>query len=241
MFIGQQYTQNVLHQTPLTAVLLTIGLAVGMLPSAVIAGNVIESKGTRLPFMIGLGVIALGFVEMLVTWQPDASLAWVFLAYLLIGIGIGFASTAAMRSLSMSLPISKAGMSSGSADLTKDLGGAVFQALLGTLLAVAYSDYFAKAFDSLPAEQAQALGTHAATEIASSYEGAEAVAATLPSANATELIAAAQQAFTEGKTAAIAVAGVSVVVGLIVVWWKYPRVAEERALFAEVAGESAPT
>ena len=62
-----------------------------------------------------------------------------------------------MRSLSASLPISKAGMSSASADLTKDLGGAVFQALLGTLLAIAYSDYFARAFASLPADEAKAL------------------------------------------------------------------------------------
>jgi MFS transporter, DHA2 family, multidrug resistance protein len=237
LFIGQQFTQNVLLQTPLTAVLLTLGLAVGMMPASVIAGEVIESKGTRLPFMIGLAIVAAGFAVMLATWEPGASLSWVVLAYVLIGTGIGFASTAAMRSLSMSLPVSKAGMSSGSADLTKDLGGAVFQALLGTLLALAYSDYFARAFAALPADQAQQLGTTAATEIASSYEGAQAVADTLPSADAAQLIAAAQQAFTEGKAAAIAVAGVSVLVGLVLVWWKYPRVAEERATFDRVAAE----
>ena len=211
-----------------------------MMPSAVLAGRTIESKGTRLPFMFGLAVIGLGFVEMLLTWQPGAALPWVVLAYVLIGIGIGFASTAAMRSLSMSLPVSKAGMSSGSADLTKDLGGAVFQALLGTLLAIAYSDYFAKAFASLPPEQSQALGQRAAQEIASSYEGAEAVAATLPGADSAQLIAAAQQAFTEGKAAAIGLAIVSVVIGIVLVWWRFPRAAEERQIFADVAGESGP-
>jgi MFS family permease len=238
MFIGQQYSQNVLGLAPFEAVLLTIGLAVGMMPSAVIAGRAIESRGTRTPFMLGLAVIALGFAEMLLTWRPDAALAWVVVAYVLIGVGIGFASTAAMRSLSMSLPVSKAGMSSGSADLTKDLGGAVFQALLGTMLAVAYSDYFAKAFASLPADQSQALGQRAAQEIASSFEGAEAVAATLPGADATELIAAAQQAFTEGKAAAIGVAIVSVVIGFVLVWWKYPRADEERRIFAGIAADS---
>ncbi len=239
MFIGQQYTQNVLGQDPFTAVLITLGLAFGMMPAAVIAGRLIEARGTRHPFMLGLAVIAAGFVEMLVMWQPGASLLWVGLAYVLIGIGIGFASTAAMRSLSMSLPISKAGMSSGSADLTKDLGGAVFQALLGTLLAIAYSDYFAKAFRSLPADEAQKLGKRAAQEIAGSYEGAEGVAATLPGADATQVIAAAQQAFTEGKMAAISVALLSVVVGLLLVWWKYPRHAAERAIFAEIGTENA--
>jgi MFS family permease len=242
MFIGQQYSQNVLGLAPFEAVMLTIGLAVGMMPSAVLAGHAIEARGTRIPFMLGLAVIALGFVEMLLTWQPGAALVWVVVAYVLIGIGIGFASTAAMRSLSMSLPISKAGMSSGSADLTKDLGGAVFQALLGTLLAVAYSDYFDKAFAALPAAQAQALGQRAAQEIASSYEGAEAVAATLPGADATQLIDAAQQAFTEGKAAAIGVAIVSVVIGIVLVWWRFPRADEERRIFAEIGAQgAAPT
>lgn len=238
MFIGQQYTQNVLGLTPLAAVLLTLGLAFTMIPASLASGELITAKGTRLPFMLGLAVIAVGFVEMLLTWQPGASLAWVLIAYMLIGTGIGFASTAAMRSLSLSLPISKAGMSSGSADLTKDLGGAVFQALLGTLLAVAYSDYFTKAFTTLPPAEASQLGSRAAQEIGSSYQGAEAVAATIPGADATQLIAAAQQAYTDGKMVAIGVAVGSVLLGLALVWWKYPKVAEERRLFAGIAAEN---
>ena len=94
-----------------------------------------------------------------------------------------------MRSLSMSLLITKAGVSSGSADLTKDLGGAVFQALLGTLLAVAYIEYFVKSFNTLPPAQ----------DIISSYQGAQAVAKALPEANARELIATAQHDHTQGK------------------------------------------
>lgn len=240
MFIGQQFTQNVLGLTPLSAVLLTLGLAIGLIPAAVAAGKMIEVRGTRAPFMLGLVLIAVGFVEMLVLWQPGTSLIWVVVAYLLVGIGIGFASTAAMRSLSLSLPISKAGMSSGSADLTKDLGGAVFQALLGTLLAVAYSDYFTKAFSTVPPDQAQELGSRAAQEIGSSYEGAEAVAATLPGADSGQLIDAAQLAFNAGKTLAISVALASVLIGLILVWWKYPRFGEERRLFAEIGGREGP-
>ena len=199
----------------------------------------IESRGTRVTFMLGLSVVAVGFVEMLVLWSPGTSLVWVVVAYLLIGIGIGLAATSASRSLSASLPISKAGMSSAWVDLTKDLGGAVFQAVLGTLLAVAYSKYFTKAFDSLPPSQAQALGSRAAQEIGSSYEGAEAVAKTLPGADATELISAAQRAFTNGKVAAIGVALASVLVGLFLVWWKYPHMDEERRLFGEIRAENA--
>jgi hypothetical protein len=128
-------------------------------------------------------------------------------------------------------------MSSGSMDLTKDLGGAVFQALLGTLLAVVYSRYFVQAFSTLPPDQAQQLGDRATQEISSSFEGAEAVAATLPGADATELINAAQRAFTEGKAAALTFALASVIVAIVLVWWKYPKLNGERKLFADVRAE----
>lgn len=237
MFIGQQFTQNVLGYTPLHAVILTLALALAMLPSAVFAGKLIGSKGTRLTFIIGLGFIAVGFVEMLLTWRAGTSEVFVVVAYLLVGVGIGMAATPASRSLSASIPISKAGMSSGSMDLTKDLGGAVFQAILGTLLAVVYSRYFVQAFASLPESEANELGARATQEISSSFEGAEAVAKTLPSADANELIAAAQRAFTEGKGLAIGFALVSVLIAMGLVAWKYPRLDEERKLFAGVRAE----
>jgi len=240
MFIGQQFTQNVLGESPLFAVVLTLGLAGGLLPASIVAGRMIESRGTKVTFLLGLAVVAVGFLEILVVWGPGTGLAWVVVAYLLIGIGIGFAATAASRSLSASLPVRKAGMGSASVDLTKDLGGAVFQALLGTLLAIAYSRYFTMALANLPAGQAQALGPRAAQEIGSSYEGAQAVAKTLPGADAGQLIVAAQRAFTDGKVAAMAVALASVLVGLVLVWWKYPDHDEEQRLLAEVHQRDAP-
>jgi MFS family permease len=234
LFIGQQFSQNVLGQTPLTAVLLTLGLAVAMMPSAVLGGHLIESKGTRIPFALGLAFIACGFIVIFLMWYPGTSLTWVVVAYVLIGIGTGFASTAAMRSLSMSLPVSKAGMSSGSADLTKDLGGAVFQALLGTLLAIAYSRYFVNTFAELPKSTTETLSPDTLGQISSSFEEAELVADTLPATSAAQLITAAQQAFTDGKDVAIAVAFISVAIGLALVWFKYPRRNEEIKLFTEV-------
>ena len=241
LFIGQQFTQNVLGQSALTAVLLTLGLAVTLIPASILSGHMITARGTRAPFALGLAFVAVGFVEIFFLWYPGTSLAWVLIAYLIIGAGIGFASTAAMRSLSLSLPISKAGMSSGSADLTKDLGGAVFQALLGTILAIAYSRYLTKGLSNLPAATLGELGTQGQQEIVSSYEEAEGVAATLPTSDATALITSAQQAFTEGKSAAIAVAFASVAIGLALVWFKSPRREVELKMFAAVGAPAAGT
>ncbi len=226
-FIGQQFTQNVLGFEPLKAATMTLAMAVAMIASSPLAARLIHSIGTRLTLAAGLSSIALGFVTIALLWRPGASVVWVLLAYAFLGCGVGLAGTPASRSLTASLPVKRVGMGSASADLTKDLGGAVFQAILGTLLTIAYSQYFVRAFASLPTAQAQKLGTQAAAEISSSYAGARHVAATLPGADADKLVAAARDAFTDGKTVAIVFALVSTLVGIVLVLWKYPRHAAE--------------
>ena len=129
-------------------------------------------------------------------------------------------------------------MGSASADLTKDLGGAVFQAILGALLTIAYAKYFVRAFAKLPAAQAQKLGQTAATEISSSFAGARHVAATLPGADADQLVAAARDAFTQGKTLAIAFALLAALVGVALVLWKYPHHQAEQDELSAIAAKN---
>ena len=56
------------------------------------------------------------------------------MAYAFIGIGVGFAGTPASHSLTGSVPVQRAGMASGTADLQRDLGGAIMQSIFGALL-----------------------------------------------------------------------------------------------------------
>ena len=149
VFIGQQFTQNVLGFEPLKAATMTLAMAVAMIASAPVAARLIGSIGTRLTLAAGLGAIALGFATIALTWRPGASVAWVLVGYALLGCGVGLAGTPSGRSLTASLPVRRVGMGSASADLTKDLGGAVFQAILGTLLTIAYVSYFTRAFAQL--------------------------------------------------------------------------------------------
>ena len=129
-------------------------------------------------------------------------------------------------------------MGSASADLTKDLGGAVFQAILGTLLTIAYADYFTRAFAKLPAAQAKDLSHAAVIEISSSFAGARHVARTLPGADAGQLVAAARDAFTDGKTLAISFALAATLAGIALVLWKYPRHAAEKDELSAMAAKN---
>jgi EmrB/QacA subfamily drug resistance transporter len=237
-FIGQQFTQNVLGFDPLKAAAVTLAMAATMIAAAPVAGRLIHSIGTRLTLAAGLVAIALGFLVMDVTWRPGTHVAWVLVAYAFLGAGVGLAGTPASRSLTASLPVRRVGMGSASADLTKDLGGAVFQAILGTILTISYAAYFARAFAALPAAEAQKLGSSAAAEMASSFAGARHVAATMPGADAGQLVAAARDAFSDGKTLAITFALAAALAGIALVLWKYPRHADEVRELEAVAAQN---
>lgn len=237
MFIGQQFLQNVLGYAPLNAAAAAVPSALGMMICGQISGRIVRTHGSRPAFLIGLATVAAAFAVMMLTWRSGTNIAWVLIAYALVGCGVGFAVTPASRSLTASLPVRRAGLGSALVDLTRDFGGAVMQAVMGTLLATVYAGYFARAFASLPPDQAQALGTDAAQQIASSYAGAAEVAKGLSEANAAELINAANAAFTDGKGAAFAVALVLTALAFLLVLWKYPRRADEMAVYAKAAAE----
>src|SRR5438045_5555545 len=87
---------------------------------------------------------------MLVLWQEGISYWEVGLAYAFIGVGVGFAGTPASHSLTGSVPVRRAGMASATADLQRDLGGAIMQSILGALLTAGYAAAASAAVASSP-------------------------------------------------------------------------------------------
>src|SRR5215217_1944984 len=239
-FIGQQYTQNVLGYSPLSAALITLPAAVFVAAAARPAGRMITSRGSRVPLALGLAVTGVGFLGMALLFGTAASAVVVGIVYGVLGLGIGLAGPPSSSSLMGSVPVARAGMGSASNDLQRDFGGALFQAVMGTLLAVEYTRYFTKAFAALPPQQAQQLSQQAAATISQSFTGAEQVAKQFPQAQAQQLVAAAQQAFVDGKTAAILFAVLASLIGLVLVLLLYPNKRDEEATYARVAGQQPP-
>jgi hypothetical protein len=125
MFIGQQFTQNVLGYSTLSAALVVVPSAIFSAIGGQFAGSIINRSGSRASLMLGLISVALAFAVMLVTWREGVAVGWVLLAYGLIGAGVGLAATPASHALMGSVPPARAGMGSGFLDLTRDFGGAV--------------------------------------------------------------------------------------------------------------------
>jgi EmrB/QacA subfamily drug resistance transporter len=233
MFIGQQFTQNVLGYDPLTAAAVVLPAAVATAIFGQVAGRLIPTLGSQFTFMLGLGSVAAAFTLMLVTWQGGASMGWVLGAYALVGIGVGLAATPASRSLMSSVPPSRSGMGSAFLDLTRDFGGAILQAIMGAVLAGAYASRIAADLSGLPSDEAAKVSDQVATQMTSSFEGAAQVAQEFPT-YADQIIAGASAAFTTGKSWAIAVALALTLLGMLLVLVVYPRRAAEESYYEDV-------
>src|SRR5882757_5975168 len=142
MFIGQQFVQNVLGFSTLEAGAAILPAAVGMIIVAPQSAKLVESRGSRFTLLVGDTFCLLAFLVMLLLWDEGASYFPVGLGFLFMGIGVGFAGTPASRSLTGSVPVRKAGMASGTADLQRDLGGAIMQSIFGALLTAGYAKSF---------------------------------------------------------------------------------------------------
>ncbi|BBZ32697.1 MFS transporter [Mycolicibacterium confluentis] len=237
LYIGQQFTANVLRYDTFQSAATTIPAAICFLVGSPFASRWMTERGGRFTLTVGIGCIGIGFVMIAMLWHPGSSV-WVVLApYAILGAGTAFAGAAASTAIMASLPAQRAGMGSSFTDLTRDFGGALIQALMAGALTLTYSGAMMSSYAGLPDEEAARISEEAAEGIAASYQKAESVAASYPPASAEGLLRDAATAFSTGKTYAFVIAIVLVTVALLVVWRWYPSRQRESAVFESYAAD----
>jgi MFS family permease len=235
-FISQQYLQNVLGYSTIEAGAAIIPAGVFMVLVAPRSAKLVGSHGSRTTLLLGQSVLLLAFLMMLLLWDEDTPYWQVAIPYALIGIGVGLAGTPSSNSLTGSVPVTRVGMASGTADLQRDLGGALMTSIFGALLTAGYSSAMGQAID----ESGKNVTESTQSQLQLSYASAENLAATNPK-YADQINAAAQSSFLDGDQWAYAAALVAVLVGMVLVFRFFPRKEEENALRAEYdSADSAP-
>lgn len=232
MFIGQQYLQNVLSYSTLSAGLAILPAAIALIAVAPVSAKLVINAGSRNTMLLGYGFILPAFLVMLIAWKVDTTYLWVGLAYLLIGIGGGLVLTPASRALTASVPVSRVGMASGTTDLQRDLGGAIMQAILGSMLTAGYAAAFASAV-SASAEAAKVSASTEAT-LQQSFASAAAIAQQYPKYSS-QIIEAAKQSFLDGANWAYAAGTVAIILGAVLVALRIPGKAKEDDLLSTYA------
>jgi DHA2 family multidrug resistance protein-like MFS transporter len=234
MFIGQQFLQDVLSYTTVQAGFAILPAAILMVLVAPRSAKLVEERGARFVLLVGYFFVLLGFVTMLLLWKEGIPYWMVGLAYAFVGIGVGLAGTPASRSLTSSVPVTRLGMASGTADLQRDLGGALMQSIFGALLAVGYSAAVTAAIAASP--DAALVTPSIANEMTMSYAGAQSVAAQYPQ-YATQITAAAKTSFLAGDQNAYIAGIIAVLIGAVLVFFMFPKKDEERKMLLEYQAE----
>lgn len=236
MFIGQQFLQNVLGYSTFHAGLAILPGAICMVLVAPRSAKIIEGRGSRVALILGYVFCLLGFLAMLLLWKEDIPYWKVGLGYALIGVGVGFAGTPAAHSLTGSVPVIRAGMASGTADLQRDLGGALMTSIFGALLTAGYAAAFAAAIGGVPTAEQQLVTTSIESELTKSYSSAAAAAQQYPQYS-TQIITAAQASFLAGDQWAYLAGIIAILLGGVLVFFKFPKMDEERKLLKQYHAE----
>jgi MFS family permease len=236
MYIGQQFLQNVLEYSTVDAGLAILPAAVCMVLAAPRSAKLVESRGARFTLLLGYLFVLLGFLTMLLLWKEHIAYWKVGLGYALVGIGVGLAGTPASHSLTSSVSVKRAGMASGTADLQRDLGGAIMQSIFGALLTAGYA---AAAGATIAASGNKAAVSAIESELTKSFSSAADIAKRYPPSLQNTIIEGAKESFLKGDQWAYTAGIVAVLLGAVLVYFKFPRADAEKQLLAQYAAEDA--
>jgi EmrB/QacA subfamily drug resistance transporter len=232
IFLLTQYLQSVLGYSPLEAGALLLPQSVVMMVLAPMSARIVERAGTKVVVGCGL-LVVVGSLALMTQFQPDSSLWLIILATVVLGAGMANVMAPATESIMGSLPRAKAGVGSAVNDTTRQVGGAIGVALLGSLLSSRYLSHLHAALSGSPLP-ANAL--HAAqTNIQAAVE----VSKQAPAPFGAQLAAVSKDAFMSGLHLAVLVAAgiVLVATAAVFVWLpaRAPSEAEVEAFAEEVS------
>jgi EmrB/QacA subfamily drug resistance transporter len=136
-FVSLQYLQGVRGYSPLLAALAVLPLTAAMMPTSRLTGALVSRFGARAVCVTGLLLCAAGLavISRVGTGTPY----WLLLAGLVpLGIGMGAAMTPATAAITEALPQAQQGVGSALNDLSREVGGALGTAVLGSVVTAVY-------------------------------------------------------------------------------------------------------
>jgi EmrB/QacA subfamily drug resistance transporter len=200
MFLLTQYLQLVLGFSPFHAGLIMLPMPMIMMVLAPQAPKLVQRFGITRVVQTGLASVALGLV-ILSTLSPSSH-GWAIyfpLVPMMAGMSVTMSPFTAM--IMTSVPPERAGMGSATNDTTRELGGALGVAVLGSVATTHFRSSSSDAIAGIPES--------AREQARSGIAGALQAARDVPGEAAGRLVADARQAFTDGLgIAAIVAAGV---------------------------------
>ena len=216
-FVLTQYLQYVKGYSPFSAGLRGLPFAVTMIAVSPRAPLIAAKLGAKRAVAGGMALLTIGLVLMSFV-QRDTSYLYVVVCLVIIAAGVGSAMPSLSSGIVQSVPMHKAGVGSAVNDTTREVGGAVGIAVIGSVVNSIYRSNIGAAVAQLPAE-AQAQAKDNIAKALRISDGMDALVG--PGASA-KMRAAVQQAFVDGTHVALRLAALLVVLGAAVVYVRLP-------------------
>lgn len=212
-FVSLQYFQVGHGYSPLTAALL--GLPVGVLSmiGAPMSARMVELFGPRA--VVGTGLLFSTVGLTLFGWVTPTTSALLFLgAAAIIGMGLGQTTAPSTTLIITSVPRAKSGVGSAVNDLSRELGGALGIAVLGSVLATVYQHRITAQLAAFPG-----MADGATSSVYSTLDAAS----RLPGAAAGEVAHLATTTFSEAFGVTMLCAAAVMFLNAILVWVRQVR------------------
>lgn len=127
------FVQGVMERPPIVAGFTLTTMSIGWPIAAMIAGRLLLKIGFRTTSIIGGIALIIGSI-IFMTLSPDDGPVWAAFGSFMIGVGMGFSTTAFIVSIQSNVPWQKRGVATASNMFMRTLGSTIGAALLGGIL-----------------------------------------------------------------------------------------------------------
>jgi EmrB/QacA subfamily drug resistance transporter len=229
LFLLTQFLQSILGYTPLEAGIRLLPMAGVMIVISPLSAKVVERIGSKIVVASGLSIAAIGLI-IASRLTAGASYPEVLASLVVLAAGMALVMPPATESIMGSLPPAKAGVGSAVNDTTRQVGGALGVAVLGSVMSSTYGPRVSDAISGLPLSSEQATAIHdqigAAIRAAGEIGGAPGRA----------LADVASRGFADGMSTAFIIGAAALALGAVIVALFLPA----RARDHESAAVAAP-
>jgi predicted MFS family arabinose efflux permease len=210
IFVITQYFQFIKDYSPFETGVRLLPVAILIAVASVLGPHLVEKIGTTTVVAAGLAIFAAG-LAWASTVDADTPYLQIGMQMVLLGGGLGLTTAPATEAIMGSLSTDKAGVGSAVNDTTRELGGTLGVAIVGSVFASVYSGQLADnpALTHLPPDARSAMRA--------SMAAAQRIVGQLPPGRVPDIRQAVEHAFLDGlQVGSLVCAGIALAAAFIV-------------------------
>jgi EmrB/QacA subfamily drug resistance transporter len=133
LFLNTLYLQEVRGLSALQAGLDTLPMAVMTMLASPLSGRIVGHRGARIP-LVTSGIALVVACLMLTRIEPATPFSWLFVAYVVFGLGFGLVNAPITNAAVSGMPRAQAGVASAVASTSRQVGQTLGVAVVGALV-----------------------------------------------------------------------------------------------------------